>query len=56
MCKISKFLPKLKIHICGKGEREGDEWSYIYKNGKQYISSVMFIESEYDSDFDEETE
>ena len=56
MRKISRLLPKLEIEICGKGEEEGDEWCFIYKNGKQYISTDMFIESEYDSDFNEETE
>ena len=56
MEKVSILLPKLKINICGKGEEEDDEWSYIFKNGKRYDSSEMFIENEYDSDFNEETE
>ena len=56
MEKVSKLLPKLKINICGKGEEEDDEWSYIFKNGKRYESSEMFIKNKYDSDFNEETE
>ena len=57
MPKISRLLPKLEIQICGKGEDEGDEWSYIFKNGNRYKSSEMFIyDFEYDSDFNEETE
>ena len=56
MEKVSKLLPKLKINICGKGEEEDDEWSYIFKNGKRYDSSEMFIKNKYDSDFNEETE
>ena len=56
MEKVSKLLPKLKINICGKGQEEGDEWSYIFKNGERYDSDEMFIEDEYDSDFNEETE
>ena len=56
MEKVSKLLPKLKINICGKGQEEGDEWSYIFKNGARYDSDEMFIEDEYDSDFNEETE
>ena len=56
MEKVSKLLPKLKINICGKGEEEDDEWSYIFKNGKRYDSSEMFIKNKYDSDFNEGTE
>ena len=56
MEKVSKLLPKLKINICGKGEEEDDEWSYIFKNGKRYDSSEMFIKNKYDSDFNEETD
>ena len=56
MEKVSKLLPQLEINICGKGEEENDEWSYKFKNGVRYDSSEMFIEDEYDSDFNEETE
>ena len=56
MEKVSKLLPQLEINICGKGEEENDEWSYIFKNGKRYDSDEMFIKNEYDSDFNEETE
>ena len=56
MEKVSKLLPKLEINICGKGEGENDEWSYIFKKGERYDSFEMFIENEYDSDFNEETE
>ena len=56
MGKVSKLLPKLEINICGKGEEENDEWSYIFKKGERYDSFEMFIENEYDSDFNEETE
>ena len=56
MEKVSVLLPKLKINICGKGEEEGDEWSYIFKNDEKYDSDEMFIKDEYDSDFNEETE
>ena len=56
MEKVSKLLPKLEINICGKGEGENDEWSYIFKNGVRYDSSEMFIKDEYDSDYNEETE
>ena len=56
MEKVSKLLPQLEINICGKGEEENDEWSYIFKNGKRYDSSEMFIKNKYDSDFNEETE
>ena len=56
MEKVSKLLPKLEINICGKGEEENDEWSYIFKNGKRYDSSEMFIKDEYDSDYNEETD
>ena len=54
--KISKLLPKLKIQICGKEENEGNEWSYIFKNGKESKTTEIFIESDFDSDFNEETE
>ena len=54
--KISKLLPKLKIQICGKEEDEGNEWSYIFKNGKESKTTEIFIESDYDSDFNEDTE
>ena len=53
---ISKLLPKLKIEICGKGEDEGDEWCYLYKNGKKYQGGNLFLENEDDSDFYEETD
>ena len=56
MEKVSKLLPKVEISICGKGEEEGDEWSYVFKNGGKYDSGEMFIEDEYDSDFNEETD
>ena len=56
MEKVSKLLPQLEINICGKGEEENDEWSYIFKNGKRYDSDEMFNKNEYDSDFNEETE
>ena len=56
MEKVSKLLPQLEINICGKGEEENDEWSYIFKNGKRYDSDEMFIKNEYDSDFNEGTE
>ena len=56
MAKVSKLLPKLEINICGIGEEENDEWSYIFKNGVRYDSSEMFIKDEYDSDYNEETD
>ena len=56
MGKVSKLLPKLEINICGKGEEENDEWSYIFKNGVRYDSSEMFLKDEYDSDYNEETD
>ena len=56
MEKVSKLLPQLEINICGKGEEEDDEWSYIFKNGDRYDSHEMFIENKYDSDFNEETD
>ena len=52
--RISKLLPKLKIQICGKEEDEGNEWSYIFKNGKESKTTEIFIESDFDSDFNEE--
>ena len=54
--RISKLLPKLKIQICGIEESEGKEWSYIFKNGKKSKTTEKFIESDYDSDFNESTE
>ena len=55
MRKISRLLPKLEIEICGKGEEEGDEWNYIFKNGEQSDGTEIFIQNEYDSDFYDET-
>ena len=52
---VSKLLPKLEIEICGKGERPGDEWCYIFKNGNVDDGGDVFIEEEYDSDFYDET-
>ena len=56
MKAVSKLLPKLKIEICGKGESEGDEWCYIFKNGNQSNGGEIFIENEYDSDFNDESD
>ena len=59
MPKISRLLPKLEIQICGKGEDEGDEWSFIFENGNRYKSFQMFIydlDADSISDFNEETE
>ena len=55
MVEISEKYPKFEISIMGRSE-EGKEWSFIYQNGEQFHSELMFEEPDDESDFYDETE